>query len=152
MIRTLLALALASPASAACLSPLQTVFACDIAGEDRRLEICAVHDDYFAEYFTYSFGRPGAEPELAFRSSDNWGTTKYGGFVGDVATFGIGLVHDSGYVYTLHATGRYSDGAVMRGILEVFRDLDAFHAETQPLTHRECDRATIEGDFRFFAP
>lgn len=136
--------ATASQAHAACLSPYQTVFACDIADQNDRVEICAFHDNYRPDGMSYRFGPPDAEPELAFTTSGYYGSTKYDGF-------GIGLSNDSGYFYTIHARGSYRSGSIIAGLLEVYETYDDFLGGDE-LVQLNCRTETIEGDYRFFAP
>jgi hypothetical protein len=136
---------LAQPAFAACISPLQTVFACDLHGRPQRVEVCAVHEDYYTSKMTYKYGSIGEEAELSFTSVTEYGTAKYD-------DWGIGLLNTSGAVYTVYAQGSYEDGSIDRGILEVFNSLEDFNARIPSTFHAECRVETIEGDFRFFFP
>jgi hypothetical protein len=136
---------LAEPVLAGCTSPYQTVFACDLHGGSKRVEVCATHEEYYTSKMTYEFGTPGETPELAFTSVKEYGTAKY-------EDWGIGLMHQSGAVYTVYAKGSYDDGSIDRGILEVFNSVDDFNARIPAVFHAECREETIEGDFRFFFP
>jgi hypothetical protein len=136
---------LAEPAFSICLSPYQTLFACDIDGSKKRVEICAIHSEYLTSSIRYEFGKKWRKPELSFEAVGNYGSATF-------LDFGIGLLHPEGQVFAVYAQGSYEDGRIDHAVVKAFNSLDDFTAGTPTNFDAECRAGTIEGDFRFFAP
>ena len=146
---------LASPALAICSPPYQAVFACDIAGSERRVEVCGVPSEADANYMmaiTFFSAVGKQPPDVFFKTAEAiestykyWETRRFNG-----VAYG-----DGGRLYAIYASGSFETGALYQGMVEIFDSQEAFDSPEpdQQTVRWECADGTLHGySYTYFAP
>ncbi|WP_312950310.1 hypothetical protein [Agrobacterium sp.] len=136
-------------ASANCMPPWQTLFACNIKGSEARAEFCEIadqesHKSLKSHYYTYVVGTKPAE--LYFEADGYYFSTKdtIAGHPSDL-TMGVGLANKN-YVYSFFVTeDKNDDGPVRDAEIRVYKSIDAFSNDTKnnEQLRLQCDPASV---------
>ncbi|WP_313615744.1 hypothetical protein [Agrobacterium sp.] len=136
-------------ASANCIPPWQTLFACNIRGSEARAEFCEItdqesHKSLKSHYYTYAIGTKPAE--LYFEADGYYFSTKDTN--PDHPTdlrMGVGLANKN-YVYSFFVTeDKSSDGPVRDAEIRVYKSIDAFsnHTKDNEQARLQCEPGSV---------
>jgi hypothetical protein len=138
LVATALPAVLPLQATAACPSHSKVIFSCVIGSNSKHVDVCDL-----GATITYSYGRPGHKPELAFaRPRDQVTTYQWHG--GGSENYAVTLINENA-TYSVFTDAVTSDGQAginvetAKHIVQLYCDLDSLEQHLEGIDLKEAE-------------